>query len=259
MGRSVLADAATAEPLGNGVDAAESLPFLARNSDLLLVVGGDGTMLRVARETAGQTVPILGINAGRLGFLTEVPSDRMAEGLKRLAAGRFSVEDRSLLEAELKTGAARSAQVALNDFVIGRGASARLIELEVRVAGELLARYRCDGFIASSPTGSTAYSLAAGGAIVSPDAEVLILTPICPHTLGIRPVVVNARSHVVVKLLTARLVAVMTADGQHQTELAAGDEVVIRRSDKCARLVRLEGASFFATLRRKLGWGGFPV
>jgi NAD+ kinase len=134
--------------------------------------------------------------------------------------------------------------------------ASRLIEIEVWVNDELLTRYRCDGFIASSPTGSTAYSLAAGGAIVSPDADVLTLTPICPHTLSIRPLVISLDSTVRVKLLSSRQQASLSADGQDPVELSAGDTVVIRRSERTVRLLRLHGASFFSTLRQKFGWSG---
>lgn len=236
-----------------------NLAELAKSCDLLLVVGGDGTMLRVAREIAGTSTPILGINAGNLGFLTAVRPDQMAESLKKVFAGRFVLEERALLDAFIERGQESLRQMALNDFVLSRGLTSRLIELEVSVDGELLTQYRCDGLIASSPTGSTAYSLAAGGAIVSPDTEVLTLTPICPHTLSIRPVVVSLRSTVRVRLVSPRLVAILAADGQQQTELSAGDLVTIRRSSRSVRLLRLEGTSFFSTLRQKFAWSGGNV
>lgn len=254
--RTVACDPDTASVLTGEVPARESLDALARASDLLLVFGGDGTMLRVAREVAGLPVPLLGINAGHLGFLTAVPPARLSDSLKKIPAGKFAFEQRSLLEATIHRGHERSTQIALNDFVLGRGLTSRLIELEVSVDDELLTRYRCDGFIASSPTGSTAYSLAAGGAIVSPGADVLTLTPICPHTLSIRPLVVGLDSVVRVKLLSPRLIASLSGDGQQQTELGTGDTVVIRRSDRTVRLLRLAGTSFFSTLRQKFGWSG---
>lgn len=216
-------------------------------------------MLRVAREVAGLPVLVLGINAGNLGFLTSVPSDRLSEALKKISQGAFTIDERALIEAHLECGANRSTQSALNDFVIGRGLTSRLIELEVSVNDELLTRYRCDGLIASSPTGSTAYSLAAGGAIVSPDAEVLILTPICPHTLSIRPLVVNLNAVLKVKLVSSRLIATFAADGQQQLDLSQGDVVTIRRSARSVRLLRLEGTNFFGTLREKFGWSGSNV
>ena len=254
--RTVACDPGTAAMLAGELPVADSLDRLARTSDLLLVFGGDGTMLRIARDVAGLRVPLLGINAGHLGFLTAVPSDRLADSLRKIPAGKFTIEERSLLEATVRRGRESTALTALNDFVLGRGVTSRLIEIEVRVNGELLTRYRCDGFIASSPTGSTAYSLAAGGAIVSPDADVLTLTPICPHTLSIRPLVVGLGSTVQVKLLSPRLIASLAADGQQQTDLGTGDTVTIRRSARTVRLLRLEGSSFFSTLRQKFGWSG---
>ncbi len=254
--RGVGCDPATAAVLGGEIPVADSLDHLARSSDLLLVFGGDGTMLRVAREVAGLPVPLLGINAGTLGFLTAVPSSRLADSLRKLPQGRFSMEERALLEATVVAGGKTTTSIALNDFVLSRGQTSRLIEIEVSVNGELLTRYRCDGFIASSPTGSTAYSLAAGGAIVSPDAEVLILTPICPHTLSIRPLVVGLDSEVRVRVTSPRLVATLAADGQQQTDLGTGDTVTIRRSARTVRMLRLNGTSFFGTLRHKFGWSG---
>lgn len=256
LGRRVECDPATAELVGKGIPTATGLDTLVENNDLLLVFGGDGTMLRVAREIAGRNVPILGVNAGNLGFLTAVQAPDLSKALKKVVTGRFEIETRALLEASIQIGPERFNQTALNDFVLSRGLTSRLIELEVSVNGELLTRYRCDGLIASSPTGSTAYSLAAGGAIVSPDADVLTLTPICPHTLSIRPVVMNLNSVVGVKLLSKRLVATLAADGQQQTELAEGDMVTIRRSRHSVRLLRPEGSTFFSTLRQKFAWNG---
>ena len=256
LGLTATCEPSTADLIGGELPAATSLEQLARTSDLLLVFGGDGTMLRIAREVAGLPVPLLGINAGHLGFLTAVPSHRLAESLKKIPEGKFVIEERSLLEAVIQRGDERTTRIALNDLVLGRGLTSRLIEIEVRVDGELLTSYRCDGFIASSPTGSTAYSLAAGGAIVSPDADVLTLTPICPHTLSIRPLVVGLDSTVQVKLLSTRFVASLAADGQQQTDIGTGDTVTIRRSPRTIRLLRLDGTSFFSTLRQKFGWSG---
>jgi len=258
-GRTVSADPVTASMLGPNATAAASIAALARSTDLLLVLGGDGTMLRVAREAAGMNTPLLGINVGNLGFLTAVSPEEVPQALRRLWAGEFSLEERSLLEGVVTRSEETTNLLALNDFVVGRGLTSRLIELEVLVNGELLTRYRCDGLIASSPTGSTAYSLAAGGAIVSPDAEVLILTPICPHTLSIRPVVVSLDAIVDVRMVSTRQVATLAADGQQQVDLAAGDGVSIRRSTRKVRLVRLAGTNFFSTLRQKFGWSGSNV
>lgn len=255
-GRRVAYDTDTARMMDRKAAGVASLSALARQTDLLLVLGGDGTMLRAAREVAGQATPLLGINLGNLGFLTAVSPERLSSGLRRLWEGHFELEERSLLEAEVRMGSSTVTVLALNDLVLARGQTSRLIELGVEVNGELLTRYRCDGLITSSPTGSTAYSLAAGGAIVSPDAEVMMLTPICPHTLSIRPMVINLSARVDVTLVSDRLTATMTADGQQQMELSPGTRVTIRRSRRTVRLVRLSGGNFYATLRHKFGWSG---
>lgn len=258
-GRTVSADPDTVRLVEAGIAEAPSVAALARQTDLLLVLGGDGTMLRAAREVAGSRTPMLGINAGNLGFLTAVSPNRLAPSLKQLWAGEFTIEERSLLEGQISRAGERSSLLALNDFVVGRTLTSRLIELEVLVDGELLTRYRCDGLIASSPTGSTAYSLAAGGAIVSPDADVLTLTPICPHTLSIRPVIVPLDATVEVRLVSTRQMASLAADGQQHVELSTGDGVSIRRSSRRVCLVRLAGTNFFSTLRQKFGWSGSNV
>ncbi len=255
-GRQVWADAATAQMIGGRVHKAPSSAALARATDLVLVFGGDGTMLRVGREVAGSKTPILGINAGGLGFLTAVPSQRLGDALTKVWAGECWLGSRPLIEA---TGTAQGQPLsltALNDFVLGRGVASRMIELEVRVDGEVLTQYRCDGLILSSPTGSTAYSLAAGGAVVSPNAEVFALTPICPHTLSNRSVIVSLNSKIQVKVISEKLETVLTADGQIQTALAAGEVVTVRRSSREVRLLHLSGSSFFQTLRQKLNWSG---
>ncbi len=259
MRRTVHCDPDTASLGAEGIEVARSFDDLARSVDLLLVFGGDGTMLRIARQVAGLPVTILGINTGTLGFLTSVSPKHLAESLRKIPAGKFTLDERALLEATIQRGREKSVQIALNDFVLSRGLASRLIEVEVEVNDELLTRYRCDGLITCSPTGSTAYSLAAGGGIVSPDAEVLTLTPICPHTLSIRPLVLSLGSTVRVKLLSTRLLATLAGDGQQLSELSAGDTVTIRRSQRSVRLLRLEGASFFGTLRQKFGWSGSNV
>jgi NAD+ kinase len=237
----------------------QSLEAMAREVDALLVFGGDGTMLRVARMVAGHGVGILGINVGHLGFLTSVAPAQLEETLSLLEQGRFTIDERALLEATVRQASRVSVETALNDVVLSRGAASRLIEVEVSVNDELVTRYRCDGLIVSSPTGSTAYSLSAGGSVVSPDAEVLMLTPICPHTLSIRPIVVSLASTVRVRLCRVHAEVSFAADGQVLGNLGAGDTVEVRRSRRSVRLLRPEGASFFATLRTKFGWSGGKV
>jgi NAD+ kinase len=232
---------------------------LARETDLLLVFGGDGTMLRVARQIDGTATPILGINVGRLGFLTAVTSTELPQALQKLWRKDFTIETRALIVATGQCGGKSVGMAALNDIVISHGAVSRVIELEVSVDAEPLTRYRGDGLIVSSPTGSTAYSLSAGGPIISPAAEVFAITPICPHALSNRSVIVNLSATVQVKLLTHQVETIVAADGQVQTTLGAQETVTICRSQRAVNLVHLGGHSFFETVRRKLRWSGSPV
>jgi NAD+ kinase len=254
--RRAICDAATARLAELKGPSCPDVATLTREVDLLMVFGGDGTMLRIAREAAGSQTPILGINAGGLGFLTDVPSDQLPTALKQIWAGEAILETRPLIEASVTAAGKPASSLALNDFVVTRGAAPRLIDLEVSVDNDVLTHYRCDGLIVCSPTGSTAYSLAAGGAVVSPAAEVFTLTPICPHTLSNRSVIVNLHSTVRVKVLSQKVEVILTADGQITSPLSAGDVVAIRKSRHGVRLLHLAGSSFFETLRRKLNWSG---
>ena len=229
---------------------------LAQASDLLIVIGGDGTVLRVARETAGSNTPLLGVNAGRLGFLTSASIDDISESLETLWANKYIIDPLPLIEASGFSKGKSYKALALNDILISRGASPRLIELAVTVDGEPLTIYRCDGLIIATPAGSTAYSLSAGGAVVTPRAEVLTLNPICPQALSNRPLIVSFASTIKVTLLKHRGKSYLSADGQVMAELLEHDAIKIRRSRKKAKLVRLEGNSFFETLRQKLNWTG---
>ncbi|MBL9135961.1 MAG: NAD(+)/NADH kinase [Verrucomicrobiales bacterium] len=250
----VAGDAATVETSGLDIAAHADTGALAAACDLMLVFGGDGTILRVAREVAGQPTPLLGINVGRLGFLAEVTAGQLGAAVDRIVAGDYRIEARPLMLAELKRGGPPLR--AMNDFVFTRGDVSRMIEVEVAVDGEELTRYRCDGLIVASPTGSTAYSLAAGGAIVSPSARVFTITPICPLTLSNRSVIVDLNSKVLVRICTGKLKTHLTADGQVATRLRLGDETVIRKAPEEIRLLRLTGSSFFQTLQQKLHWSG---
>lgn len=255
-GRTPCLEAATARLTRIRAEVYPDAATLAKNVELLLVFGGDGTMLHVARQIAGSRTPMLGVNIGSLGFLTAVPSDELRRGLGHVWNGEFSFEYRALIQAIGRSNGKEFRQSALNDIVISRGYALRLIELEVRVDGDLLTRYRCDGLIVSSPTGSTAYSLAAGGAVVYPTANVMALTPICPHTLSNRALILPLTSKLEVKIINPRPATVLSADGQVVTELAAGDTVTVRRSRSTIRLMHLAGSSFGESLRRKLHWRG---
>ncbi len=255
-GRGVFTDADTARLAHLRGTVCADAATLARAVDLLLVFGGDGTMLRVAREIAGVHTPVLGINIGGLGFLTAVSSADLPHALQHVWKSEFKFETRALIEARALCDGKVVRQSALNDLVISRGIASRLIELQVSVDDAPLTRYRCDGLIVSSPTGSTAYSLAAGGAVVFPTAEVLQLTPICPHTLSNRSLVLPLGSTIAVTVVNPKPATFLSADGQLVTELSAGDRIIIRRSRRSVRLMHLEGSSFFETLRVKLHWRG---
>lgn len=255
-GRKVFCDANTAQFTKIKADILPSIGTLANAVDLIIVFGGDGTMLHAARQIAGSQTPMLGVNVGGLGFLTAVSSDQLAAALKLLWQGKFRFESRALIEA---TGTVRGKKIrttALNDIVISRGAASRLIALDVSVNGEPITRYRCDGLIVSSPTGSTAYSLAAGGAIVMPTAEVFVLTPVCPHALSNRSMILPLDATIRVKAIHSSTEIMLNADGEMLERLEVGDEITIRRSRNTVRLVHLANGSFLEALRRKLHWRG---
>lgn len=223
--------------------------------DLVVILGGDGTLLSVARNLT-RPVSILGVNLGHLGFLTEVGRHELYPTLVEVLAGRYSVEPRTLMELDLHRadGSVEHFNL-LNDAVIAKSALSRIIELTLSVEGELVTTYRSDGLIISTPTGSTAYNLSAGGPIVIPTLPVAVLTPICPHTFSLRPIVVPDSSTVEVTLDTQLEKVFLTIDGQEGTTLAYRDTVRLRRSDLEVPLVKISGRSFYDSLRHKLHWG----
>jgi NAD+ kinase len=258
-GRAAAAEIQTARMAGLKCKTFADTAALARATDLLLVFGGDGTMLRVVAETNGSGTPILGVNMGRLGFLTVLPAREIAAGLEQLWRNDFVIESRPMMEA---TGHCQGKPIrmsALNDIVISRGAVSRLIELDVSVNNKELTCYRGDGLIVCTATGSTAYSLSAGGPIISPGAEVFAITPICPHALSNRAVIIGLSSVVEVTLLSKEMETIIAADGQIQASLSAGDTVVIRRGRRMARLLLPGETSFFEAVRQKLHWRGSYV
>lgn len=257
--RAVLADEQTARLAGLGCPAFSTAAALAREAGLLLVFGGDGTMLRVVHELHGLDTPILGINVGRLGFLTAVSSNDLPDALQKVWEGDFVIESRPLIDAAGQCQTKWKQMTAFNDIVISHGAVSRVIELDVQVDDQPLTRYRGDGLIVSSPAGSTAYSLSAGGPIISPEARVLAITPICPHAVSNRSVIISADSVVRVRLLSRELETIISADGQLQANLGADDAITIRRSRRSAQLLNLGGSSFFAAVRKKLQWSGSSV
>ncbi len=224
--------------------------------DLVVVLGGDGTLLSVARHLSA-AVAVLGVNLGHLGFLTEIGRDELYPTMVEVMAGRFGLETRSLMDLELhRADGSRERYRLLNDAVIAKSALSRIIELTLSVDGKLVTTYRSDGLIISTPTGSTAYSLSAGGPIVHPTLPVALLTPICPHTFSLRPIVVPDESDVEVRLDTDQERVFLTVDGQEGTELAYQDSVRLHRSAIEIHLVKVSGRSFYDSLRHKLHWGG---
>ncbi len=252
-GHPVLLDPATRADI-----AREDLGELGPDSacDLIVVLGGDGTLLSVARRHAGGP-PLLGVNLGRLGFLTEIARDQLYPTLVDVLAGDFEVEPRSLFEVALERADGRVQRyLALNDAVITKTALARIIELRLTVDGRPVSTYRADGLVVSTPTGSTAYNLSAGGPILHPLLPVAVLTPICPHTLTLRPLVVPDTSVIEVALETPRESVYLTVDGQEGDSMRQGDRVRISRHARPARLVRTGAPrSIFEGLRSKLHWG----
>ncbi|HEV2852847.1 MAG TPA: NAD(+)/NADH kinase [Thermoanaerobaculia bacterium] len=224
--------------------------------DLVVVLGGDGTLLSAAR-TLAPGVPILGVNLGNLGFLTEINRGELYPAIVQVLSGRFHTEERSLFDVELRrSGGAPASFRVLNDAVITKSALARIIELTLEVDGHLIARFRSDGLIISTPTGSTAYNLSAGGPIVNPLLPVAVLTPICPHALSMRPIVVPDAGPIDITLETPREEVYLTLDGQEGTSILFRDTVRITRSASTVSLARVAGHSFYDNLRGKLRWGG---
>lgn len=224
--------------------------------DLAIVLGGDGTLLSLARSLP-TPVPILGVNLGRLGFLTELSRDELYPNLVKVLAGRYLLEERSLLDVVLERQSGETARYrVLNDAVIAKSALARIVQLALRVDGHLVGHYRSDGLIVSTPTGSTAYNLSAGGPILSPRLPVAVLTPICPHTLSLRPLVVPDDADIEVTLETPREEVFLTCDGQEGSGIGYRDTVRLTRSSLAVRLVRTSGRTYYEGLRGKLGWGG---
>ena len=223
--------------------------------DLVVVLGGDGTLLSVARNLEKE-VPVLGANLGNLGFLTEVRRNELYPALLRVLKGDYEVEERTLLDVTLRsTDGEKKTYRVLNDAVINKSALARIVELMLEVDGKRVANYRSDGLIISTPTGSTAYNLSADGPIVSPTLPVVVLTPICPHTLSQRPIVVPGASTIEVTLVTDQEEVYLTLDGQEGTAMKVGDTISVRRSDAVVRLVRVTDRTFYDSLRDKLHWG----
>jgi NAD+ kinase len=229
---------------------------LANKADVLLVLGGDGTMLTAARLAGERSIPILGVNMGGLGFLTEVRLENLYPSLERVFENDFVLDERLMLQTHVhRHGETVARGVVLNDVVISKGTLARMIELKIAIQGRFVTNLRGDGLIVSSPTGSTAYSLSAGGPIIDPAVQSLILTPVCPHTLTHRPLIVPGNAEIDVTLTSKDDGAMATLDGQVGVAITQGDTVVIQTSEHRTRLIRFPESNYYDVLREKLKWG----
>jgi len=254
-GRAVVFEKETADLVPVVVGASASKAELPGQVDLLIVLGGDGTLLSMARAVGDLGVPLLGVNLGGLGFLTATTLEEMFPALEAYLGGRMAIEERMLLAARvIRNGQPLCEYAALNDVVITKSAMSRIIDLSVSVDGRYATAYRADGLIISTPTGSTAYSLSAGGPILFPTMDAVVLTPICSHTLTNRPIVVPGTDRIEVSLLADQEV-MATMDGQVGVGLREGDTVEIRKAASRIRLVRFPQKDFFSVLRTKLKWG----
>lgn len=249
-----LIEAHLARHLGCPGVAAADIPSLA---ELVVVLGGDGTLISTARTIGELDIPILGVNLGSLGFLTEIALDELYPALEKCLAGDYRVSERLMLQAVVERGGVELAShLVLNDVVINKGALARIVDLTTTVNCHELTTFKADGLIISTPTGSTGYSLSAGGPIINPAMNCIVITPICPHTLTNRPLVIDAEAAVTVTVKSLDDEDIyLTLDGQVGVELKSGDVIHVRRSAHSARLIMSEERDYFAVLRTKLKWG----
>ena len=256
QGYRVLITQDTAAICGGGDSEVVTLTEMGQRADLVIVFGGDGTMLNAARTLATFGVPLIGVNQGRLGFLADVPVDSMLPLLSAMLAGEHQVEERILLDCrvEYSDGVAAVTRSAFNDVVVSKGATGRLIEFEVYIDDQFVYSQRADGLVISTPTGSTAYALSAGGPILHPTLEAVVLAPICPHTLSARSIAVNSRFEIEVNLIHADDARVHF-DGQDHMDLNIGSRVIINRAEKHVRLLHPRDHNYYDTLRQKLHWG----
>jgi len=256
-GVKVLIDRLTASHIGDNKYPVLLLEEIGRQADLAVVIGGDGTMLNIARTFAPCDVALVGVNQGRLGFLTDISIDTMFETIGTILEGNYVTEERMLLEAEVFSGEQSVFQVlAFNDVVISKGIKGSMIELEVRIDGQFLYTVRADGLIVASPTGSTAYALSSGGPIVHPSLSVIGLVPICPHTFSSRPIVISSDS-VVEIIIGSAADARAHFDSHSRFDLREQDHVVVRRYGDTIRLLHPVGHNYYSMLREKLHWTEF--
>jgi len=257
-GVGVRCDAETAAFLASGLGPKNGLPREAvpEGTQLLVVLGGDGTLLSAARALKGRDIPLFAVNLGNLGFLTAITVDELYPQLERVLAGEYAVSRRRMLHTEVwRGGQCVCNYEALNDITLAKADIARIINLEVHVDDRFMCLYKADGLIVSTPTGSTAYSLSAGGPIMVPEVAALCITPICPHMLTNRPVIVPDEAVIQISM-SGDNITYLTVDGQVGEQLHKGDRVICRRSEQTVQLIRASGVGFFDVLREKLQWGG---
>ena len=225
-----------------------------------MVLGGDGTILQVLHELEQRPPPMFGINLGSLGFLTSASAAQWLDAVDAIVREKYVLSERTLLSVEVRRdGEFEAPRTALNDAVISRGELSRLIRLDVRIDGAFLTEYNADGLIVATPTGSTAYSLSAGGPVLTPDSGVFVITPICPHVLTMRPVIVSDHSLIEISHSQAKGDIFLTLDGQNSVRIGPGDAIRIRKAAQQLSLAMLPGMSFFEVLRQKLKWSGTAV
>ncbi len=253
-GIEVFLEKPLAEAMGAGPGhPSSSLPAMV---ELIIVLGGDGTLISVARQVGSLRIPILGVNLGSLGFLTEVTLDELYPAVERVLQGKYTVSERMMLKAVIRRGGQEIGQYrVLNDVVINKGALARIIDMEAWVDDTYLTTFKADGLIIATPTGSTAYNLAAGGPIIYPGLHCLVISPICPHMLTNRPIIVADEAVIRVEVKFQDEDVVFTADGQVGMPLKGGDVVEVRRSKSLTRLIKSPSKDYFKVLRAKLRWG----
>jgi NAD+ kinase len=251
---SILLEKETARVSGQSSNL--TIAELGAKADLLVVAGGDGTILNVTGRLDDAMPPIFGINIGSLGFLTTASSAALREAVESIAKGEITFSSRALLEIALRGSSQEKPMIALNDAVFSRGELSRLIRLRTRVDGEQLTEYNADGLIIATPTGSTAYSLSAGGPILAPESGVFVITPICPHVLTNRSIIVSERSTIEVEASERDNPVYLTVDGRDPVRIAKGATVEIRKAAKTLQLAAMRGTSFFSVVRQKLKWSG---
>lgn len=257
-GRTVVFESETAKNTGLCGYASMTPEQIGQHADAAIVVGGDGTMLGIARQLAPYNVPLIGINQGRLGFMTDIPLDRMMPLLADMLVGKVESEQRGLLEGSVwRDGKAIVNGLAFNDIVVSRGAGSGMIELRVEVDGHFMYNQRSDGLIISTPTGSTAYALSAGGPLLHPSLTGIGLVPIAPHALSNRPIVVPDSSEIVIEIISGRDTSI-NFDMQSLASLAHHDRIVIKRSAYKITFLHPQGWSYYDTLREKLHWNEYP-